>query len=180
MLCAMMTPGDMPISTATADHLALVGKLALAVVLGGAVGLEREWNGKYAGLRTHALICLGSALVMELSRTLSDPAGHSGDPARLAAQVVSGVGFLGAGTIMQRGGGGGVTGLTTAATLWVVACLGLAVGAGFYVEAIATATFVAGVLIGLGYLEGRLFHQRHPVGSAARRPLGSDEAQPPV
>jgi putative Mg2+ transporter-C (MgtC) family protein len=131
----------------------LLGRLALAVLLGGIVGVERELSGKPAGLRTNILICLGSALLMDLSITIGmlDGEVRVGDPARIAAQVVSGIGFLGAGTIMQARGE--VVGLTTAATIWVVAAIGLAVGAGHRVEAIAAALLVTLVLTALGWLE---------------------------
>jgi putative Mg2+ transporter-C (MgtC) family protein len=133
--------------------LDLLGRLALAVLLGGIVGVERELSGKPAGLRTNILICLGSALLMDLSNTIGLLEGdvRVGDPARIAAQVVSGIGFLGAGTIMQARGE--VVGLTTAATIWVVAAIGLAVGAGHRAEAIAAALLVTLVLTALGWLE---------------------------
>lgn len=133
--------------------LDLLGRLALAVLLGGIVGVERELSGKPAGLRTNILICLGSALLMDLSITIGvlDGEVRVGDPARIAAQVVSGIGFLGAGTIMQARGE--VVGLTTAATIWVVAAIGLAVGAGHRAEAIAAALLVTLVLTALGWLE---------------------------
>jgi putative Mg2+ transporter-C (MgtC) family protein len=117
-----------------------VARLALAVALAGAIGLERELREHEAGLRTHMLVALGSALFTLVSiyawadQTLSSRAGLSVDPTRIAAQVVSGVGFLGAGTIIVRGLS--VKGLTTAASLWVVAAVGMAAGAGFYVGAV--------------------------------------------
>src|SRR5207237_5928656 len=131
-------------------------KLALAVVLGGAIGLEREIKGKPAGLRTNILICVGSALLTDVSMRIGlvDGGPRIGDPARLAAQIVSGIGFIGAGTIMQ--GGGMVTGLTSAATIWVVASLGIAIGAGFYVEAAGTGALVTIVLAWLGRVEVQL------------------------
>jgi putative Mg2+ transporter-C (MgtC) family protein len=114
--------------------------------------VERELSGKPAGLRTNILICLGSALLMDLSITVGMVDGERvGDPARIAAQVVSGIGFLGAGTIMQARGE--VVGLTTAATIWVVAAIGLAVGAGHRAEAIAAALLVTLVLTALSWLE---------------------------
>ena len=113
-------------------------RLTIAALLGGIVGLERQQRHKSAGLRTHILVSLGSCLVMLISYKLY--AGVQGltnaDPARLAAQVVSGIGFLGAGTIMKEGLT--IKGLTTAASLWVVAGVGLAVGAGYYVGAVTT------------------------------------------
>ena len=110
--------------------------------MGGIIGYERQARHKSAGLRTNILVCLGSCLVMLLSQSLyQDVEGKTNaDPARLAAQVVSGIGFLGAGAIMKEGVT--VTGLTTAACLWVVAGVGLAVGAGFYVGAGITTALV--------------------------------------
>ena len=149
-------------------RLDLLAKLLLAVLLGGGVGLEREINGKPAGLRTNILICVGSALLMDLSIQLAMPTGGGqiGDKARLAAQVVSGIGFLGAGTIMQARGA--VIGLTTAATLWVVAAIGLVVGAGWYYEGAAAALLVMLVLAGLGNLEKRLLQTRRVVSGTVR------------
>jgi len=109
-------------------------RLVAAVVLGGLIGLERELSHHPAGFRTHILVCVGSALIMLLSiygfsQFVNEPNVRV-DPARLAAQVVSGIGFLGAGTIIRKGVT--VAGLTTAASLWATAGIGLAVGAGFY------------------------------------------------
>ena len=114
-------------------------KLLLACILGGLIGYEREARHKSAGLRTNILVCLGSCLVMMISVDIGDGSGV--DSARIAAQVVSGIGFLGAGAIMKEGLS--VTGLTTAACLWVVAGVGLAVGLGFYPGAVMTTGFVS-------------------------------------
>src|SRR5687767_13775558 len=157
----------------------LLGRLALAVLLGGIVGVERELSGKPAGLRTNILICLGSALLMDLSITIGMTDGvRTGDPARIAAQVVTGVGFLGAGTIMQARGE--VVGLTTAATIWVVAAIGLAVGAGHRAEAIAAALLVTLVLTALGWLERWMLSFRRVVTSTVqmRRDARFDEISP--
>jgi putative Mg2+ transporter-C (MgtC) family protein len=157
-------------------RLDLLGRILLATVLGGAIGFEREINGKPAGLRTNILICVGATLLTDLSvhiTTLGAGAAIRADPGRIAAQVVSGVGFLGAGTIIQSRGS--VAGLTTAATLWVVAAIGMAVGAGHHVEAVGTATLVLLALVPLGRLEGWL-HRRRTVRSirvvAERLPEG--------
>lgn len=139
---------------AGAFRLDVLAKLALAVIVGGAIGLERGIRGKPAGLRTNILICVGSALITDVSITIGLVNGMRGDPARLAAQIVSGVGFLGAGTILHSAGG--ITGLTSAATIWVVAALGIAIGAGDFVEAAGAAALVALVLAGLGRFEHRL------------------------
>lgn len=109
-------------------------RLFLACVFGGVVGFERERNDSPAGFRTHILVSLGSALIMVLSMYgFNDFNSVNKDPARLAAQVVSGIGFLGAGTILRDKTS--IKGLTTAASLWVVAAIGLAAGAGFYFSA---------------------------------------------
>lgn len=111
-------------------------RLLLAAALGAAIGYQRERVGKPAGLRTHVLICLGAALFTVAS---GYGFGAATDPARVAAGIVTGIGFLGAGAII-RGGAGIVVGLTTAATIWVVAAIGLAAGAGLYlISAVATA-----------------------------------------
>ena len=143
------------------------------MLLGGAIGLEREINGKPAGLRTNILICVGSALLADLSIAIGFQNGtRVGDPARLAAQVVSGIGFLGAGTIMQARGA--VIGLTTAATLWVVAAIGLTVGAGHYFEAGGAALLVTLVLSGLGAVEKKLLTTRRQVSGTIRAAAGTD------
>lgn len=122
---------------------AVLGRLFLAALLGGLIGFEREASGKPAGFRTNLLICLGAALITEISITIAYDVTVQGqfraDPGRIAAQIVSGIGFLGAGTIMQARGS--VVGLTTAATMWVVAGIGMAVGAGAYALA-GTATAI--------------------------------------
>lgn len=139
------------------NQLEIVWQLVLACLLGGLVGLERESHGRPAGFRTHILVCLGSTLVMILSITAFQDFPVR-DPARLAAQVVSGIGFLGAGTIMREGAT--VKGLTTAASLWVVSGIGLAIGARFYVAAAITTTLVVGVLILLDRFERRVIHTK--------------------
>jgi putative Mg2+ transporter-C (MgtC) family protein len=131
-----------------AFHFQLLIQLLLAILLGGAVGLERELSGKPAGLRTNILICVGATLFTVLSLKLS---GVRGDPARVAAQILPGVGFIGAGTIMHARGS--VSGLTSAATIWVVSAIGMALGAGAFEEALGTALLVIIVLQGLGWLE---------------------------
>lgn len=103
----------------------MVGKLLLAGVLGGIIGVEREAHGRPAGLRTHILVCLGSAMFTLVSISYS---GEHSDPSRIASQIVSGIGFLGAGTILRQGSI--IRGLTTAASLWTTAAIGMAVGAG--------------------------------------------------
>lgn len=141
-------------------RLDLLGRLVLAAVLGGIVGMEREWSGKPAGFRTNLLICVGAALLTDLSISVAraaDPFAMA-DPGRIAAQIVSGIGFLGAGTIIQSRAG--VVGLTTAATLWVVAAIGMAVGAGAFAEAVGATVLVVIALLVLGQLEPRLNRHR--------------------
>jgi putative Mg2+ transporter-C (MgtC) family protein len=133
----------------------VVLKLVLALVLGGIVGWEREAGRKPAGLRTNILICLGSAMMMAMSDLLlgSSPVG-SADSLRIAAGVITGMGFIGAGTIIQAHGH--IHGLTTASTLWAVAGLGLVVGAGLYaVAAVYTAVLVV-ILSAFPRLERRI------------------------
>ena len=124
-------------------ELEMALRLLLATALGAAIGYQRERAGKQAGLRTHVLISLGAALIALISIY---GFGGVGDPARVAAGVVVGVGFLGAGVILHREGGI-VAGLTTAATIWVVAGIGLAAGAGLYIIAAVATAIVLGVLI---------------------------------
>ncbi|MDD2372668.1 MAG: MgtC/SapB family protein [Syntrophomonadaceae bacterium] len=125
----------------------IIFKLALACILGALIGLERESLNRPAGLRTYTLVCVGSTLAMIVSIDIYMQYYQTvnADPGRIAAQVVSGIGFLGAGTIMREGAS--VRGLTTAAGLWVVACIGLAVGAGLYIPAVATTILILFVLI---------------------------------
>lgn len=150
----------------TALRIDLLGKLALAVVLGGAIGLEREIAGKPAGLRTNILICVGAALLTDMSIAITTIPERVGDPSRLAAMIVSGIGFIGAGTIMQARGT--VTGLTSAATIWVVAAIGITVGAGHFVEATGAGALVTIVLAGLGTLEHKLRRARRVLSCTIR------------
>jgi putative Mg2+ transporter-C (MgtC) family protein len=129
----------------------IVLSLIFALLITGVIGFEREYHGHAAGLRTHILVGLGSALVMIISLYGFSPAYTSRDPARLAAQVVSGIGFLGAGTIIQTGVD--VKGLTTATTLWLVMALGLAAGSGNFVIATITAVVAIFSLIGMRPIE---------------------------
>ncbi|MBV9773473.1 MAG: MgtC/SapB family protein [Gemmatimonadetes bacterium] len=148
-------------------RLDLLGRLLLATLLGGLIGLEREVSGKPAGLRTNLLICVGATLLMELSMGLAGAANAANaaagvtfrsDPGRIAAQIVSGVGFIGAGTILRARGN--IVGLTSAATIWVVAAIGMAVGAHAYVEAAGTTFLVVVSLVVLGRMEELLKSRR--------------------
>jgi putative Mg2+ transporter-C (MgtC) family protein len=137
-----------------AELMELLAKIGLAALLAGAVGAEREWTGKSAGLRTHMLIAVGSALLAHISV-------HLGDGARITAQIVTGVGFLGAGTIIQSRGA--VRGLTTAAGLWVAAAIGIAIGARFYGDAVVVTVALLVILVALRPVERRLHHDQHAV-----------------
>ena len=136
-------------------RLDLLSALLIAVLLGGGVGLQRELRGKSAGLRTNILICVGATLFTQMSQSM---ALLVGDPTRIAAQIVTGVGFLGAGTILHSKGY--VTGLTSAATIWLVAAIGMAVGAGAIYEASGAALLVILVLAVLGRVEAYLRTQQ--------------------
>ncbi|CAB3970333.1 methyltransferase [Burkholderia cenocepacia] len=155
------------------SQLEIVSRLLLAALLGSIVGIERERLSWAAGLRTHMLVAVGAALVMVVSAfgfaDIQNAKNVSLDPSRVAAQVVSGIGFLGAGSIMLRGEI--IRGLTTAASLWVVAAVGLAVGGGMYVAAIAATAIVLAILAGLKPIEKRFFaaRQRWGVRILARR-----------
>jgi len=144
------------------DPLHMSIRLLLALVIGGLIGFEREMNSSAAGLRTHILVCVGSSLIMLLSIYGFSEFVNEGnvrmDPSRLAAQVVSGIGFLGAGTILITGNV--IKGLTTAASLWVVAAIGLAIGAGFYFPAILVSVLVIISLWILNKVEKRFLHTK--------------------
>ena len=133
----------------------LILRLILAVILGGIVGTEREIRKRSAGLRTHILVCVGATLIMLTSMYLFDIYKDKAtvDPSRIAAGVITGIGFLGAGAIIRAGDS--VRGLTTAATLWVVAAIGLAVGCGFYLAAIISTILVLVVLLVIRGIEYR-------------------------
>ncbi|HKZ80134.1 MAG TPA: MgtC/SapB family protein [Pyrinomonadaceae bacterium] len=132
-------------------------KLLLAVLCGGAIGIERELSRKPAGLRTNVLICMGAALFMIVSRHISSGAAYT-DPARLVAQVVAGIGFLGAGVILQSRGS--VTGLTTAATIFVVGAVGITIGEGMFTVACLSTILIIVVLVLLRRLESMVI-RRH-------------------
>lgn len=131
-----------------------LARLSLAAFLGGLIGIERERLNRAAGLRTHVLVSVGSALFTLISLFAFQGIGPINDPARVAAQIVSGIGFLGAGTIMKHGAT--VRGLTTAATLWVCAGIGMASGAGFYQGAVLSTIITLVSLVSLKRIESRL------------------------
>jgi putative Mg2+ transporter-C (MgtC) family protein len=138
--------------------LTIVLRLLLSALLGGLVGLERELYGRAAGFRTHILVSVGSTLLMLVSIHIANVwSGSTADPARIAAQVVTGIGFLGAGTIIRERTA--VRGLTTAASIWTIAAVGLSVGVGFYYAAIVTTIIVLITLYIFSRLE-RKFSKR--------------------
>jgi putative Mg2+ transporter-C (MgtC) family protein len=159
-------------------HLRVLLQLGLAVLLGGAIGLERELAGKPAGLRTNILICVGAMLFTLMSVQLAFEGPGHGDPTRVAAQIATGVGFIGAGTILHARGA--VTGLTSAATIWVVAAIGIAIGGGAYIDALGTTALVMIVLYGLGYVErfaGRHSTRSHLLIHARPEPNALEELE---
>jgi putative Mg2+ transporter-C (MgtC) family protein len=131
-----------------------------AILCGAIIGIERERRGKPAGFRTNTLICFGAALYMMVSEFVLQHLGiTNGDPTRIAAQVVTGIGFIGAGTIIQSRGT--ITGLTSAATIWVVAGIGLTIGAGFPWLGLLCSVLVVGTLVLLRRMEPKLLGRCH-------------------
>jgi len=130
----------------------VVGRLLLAAALGGIVGLERELRHKPAGLRTNMLICLGAALFTTISYQMATTFG--GDHTRIASQIIPGIGFIGAGVVLRERGA--IIGITSAATIFVIASVGMACGAGMTVTAIFTTLLLVGALVMLGEAEDRL------------------------
>ena len=143
------------------DTLDITLKLFLCIVCGGLIGLERGAKGQAAGFRTHILVCMGACIAMLTGQYIYEYFETNSDPARLGAQVISGIGFLGAGTIMSRETTR-VRGLTTAAGLWAAACIGLAVGIGFF-EAAIGATVVVMVTIVIFQRVDNFFYTRSPI-----------------
>lgn len=157
---------DLTISGILHYDFSLIGRLVLAAVLGGMLGFEREIHGRPAGFRTHLLVALGACLMMVVSEYFYVKYNHltsSGamrlDPARVAAQVVTGIGFLGAGAIIKDGSV--VRGLTTAACLWAAAGIGMATGMGLYMPAVTVTGMAVGTLMFLKRLEKRMGKVRY-------------------
>jgi putative Mg2+ transporter-C (MgtC) family protein len=152
----------------TAD---IIIRLGLATVLSALIGAEREWREKPAGIRTNVMVGLGSCLITLASVQMPSlwPEFRPIDPGRIAAQIISGIGFIGAGAIILRSNQGGVFGLTTAATLWVVAGLGMAIGFGFYVEALLTTALVFFTFLVLGRVVRAVREKRKQVSHAPDR-----------
>ena len=145
------------IKTLTEFNLwSVIVRVALAALCGGLVGSERGRHGRAAGMRTHILVCLGAAMASLLGVFVTKELEISSDASRIAAQVISGIGFLGVGTIIVRNRSQ-VTGLTTAAGLWASACMGLAIGAGFYTGALIGCVLIIATTALFSKLERRLF-----------------------
>jgi len=149
-----------------------VAKLLLAAVLGGIVGVERELSHKPAGIRTNMLICLGSALFTLISYEMAGNVG--GDHTRIAAQIIPGIGFIGAGVVMRERGA--IIGITSAATIFVVASIGMAVGAGLYVTGIFTALLLLSSLVVIGNIEQRVGLQMRLLNFRITAPPDNGEA----
>ncbi len=162
-----------PIQFTSLAHLLLTAsatkRLLAACALGGAVGLEREWRHKDSGLRTNMLICMGAALFTIMSAVLAGEA--TPDKSRVASNIVQGVGFLGAGLILHTKNR--VLGLTSAATVFVVAAIGITCGAGLYLEALFATAVVLLALQTIGALEGKLGWKRYPMLYEVRADVGS-------
>ncbi|MBQ7604939.1 MAG: MgtC/SapB family protein [Firmicutes bacterium] len=139
------------------DFLAVLFKLILATLLSGCIGLERGVHRQNAGFRTYILVCIGACIAMMTNQYIVEYISGTADPARLGAQVITGVGFLGAGTIVLAGRH--VVGLTTAAGLWASACLGLAIGIGYFSAAIIAAVLILVVLAFLPKFEDRVLKE---------------------
>ncbi len=139
------------------DNYTIITRLVFSLIAGAVIGLEREAHKQPAGLKTHMLICLGSTLIMLLSIYIpfTYNTTQTGDPGRIAAQVITGVGFIGAGAILRMGIN--VRGLTTATSIWAIAAVGLAIGAGMYFAALIAVVLILIVLIVVEQLENHFF-----------------------
>ncbi len=140
--------------------ISVILRLLLSALAGAAIGLERAAHGRAAGLRTHMTVALGAAMTVMVGLYAVQTLGFDSDPLRISAQVVSGLGFLGAGTILLRRGGSQIQGLTTAAGLWTVAAIGIAMGIGFYEGAITATLAVTLILSIISRVEFRMNRKR--------------------
>ena len=142
-------------------HQEIVLKILLAVLIGGIIGFEREKRGRAAGLRTHILVCMGSAIITMVSIYIAEKYRTqfpSSDPSRIAAGIVTGIGFLGAGTIIRERTS--VVGLTTAASLWCISAMGMALGCGFYEAAVYGTLIMFFTLVTLGIMTRKYFRKK--------------------
>ena len=152
-------------------------RIVLAVIIGGLIGIERGKQGRAAGMRTHILVCLGAALTAMIGFYVNQELGLATDPMRISAQVVSGIGFLGVGTILVKGKFQ-ITGLTTAACVWATATIGLALGAGFYEGALVTFAAIFLTVTLLHKLEYKLGKHQKRFGMYVE--INSDKAIRPI
>ena len=150
------------------DILNLFFRIGAAVVIGAVVGLQREYNNNPAGFRTHMLVAIGACIAMITNEYLLQQFGSVAniDVARMGSYVISGIGFLGAGSIIKDKNG--VRGLTTAAGLWVTACLGITAGAGFYIAALIGTVFVFIIITVMKLLERKLFKAKKEIKLSVR------------
>jgi putative Mg2+ transporter-C (MgtC) family protein len=155
---------------------ALWSRIGMALLCGGMIGLERQLRGKPAGMRTSSLICLGTSMFVFLGMGLHHEVGEGGDATRVLGQIVTGVGFLGAGVIMTRNGL--VTGVTSAAVVWVLASAGAAVGAGRFGVALVLSIVTVSVLVGVQWLERMFAQLRRGVHADAVNQGPVDSEQP--
>ena len=167
----MVEPGNIHFSTL--EQLVLSGptvkRLLMACAMGGAIGLEREWRHKDSGLRTNILICMGSALFTIMSVAIAGD--NSPNRGQIASNIVQGIGFLGAGLIMHTKSR--TLGLTSAATVWVVAAIGITCGASLYIVALLSTVIVLIALQIIGMFEGRLGWKRYPKIYEVRADIGA-------
>lgn len=164
------------------EHLVIAGRLLGAILAGGLIGLERSFRGRPAGFRTHTLVCLASAVLMLIPGFtghwihFNDTESVTMDPTRMAQGIMTGIGFLGAGVIFKEGIS--VRGLTTAASIWITAALGILIGIGFYFPATVTTALVLFVLSIFHWIEARMPTQNYArLEVAFRRPAGWDETE---
>ena len=166
------------------ELVSLITKLLIAIILGAVLGLERSLAKKTAGMRTYALVSLGSALFVVIADLASQMYFNNGltaglDPLRIASQVIVGIGFIGAGTILRREDNK-IEGTTTAASLWVVAAIGIASGFGFYQEAVATTVIAYAVLAGLWLVEKYLTREIRYKTNGVYKELKNGENPGPI
>ena len=141
------------------NEVSIIIRIFLAMILGGCIGLEREKNKRPAGFRTHILVCVGACMTALIGLFVWHETGSNSDPLRISAQVISGIGFLGAGTILHEGLT--IKGLTTAASLWIVSAIGLAVGSGMYVLSTAATILTMVTLVTFHHWEKRFVGNRN-------------------
>lgn len=138
----------------------LTVEVLTAALAGTVMGLEREWRGSPVGMKTSALVCIGSTLYMQVGRSLNE---GGGDPTRMASQIVTGIGFLGAGAILH--GKDGISGLTSAATVWFIGAVGVVIGSGFPLSGLLLTVLVMSIVLLLRTVEWYIFFKRSQKGT---------------